>query len=95
LALGVAFLEGIVSGLMQLAGGWVANIPLYTLDANADTLALVESGVLSDLYGQSGFGEAIQRPSVEHAVIVLLFWAFAFITATYWCLSRQDLPYEG
>ncbi|MPZ50566.1 MAG: hypothetical protein GEU75_14930 [Dehalococcoidia bacterium] len=95
LALGVAFLEGIVSGLMQLAGGWVANIPLYTLDANADSLALVEGGVLSDLYGQSGFGEAIQRPSVEHAVIVLLFWAFAFISATYWCLSRQDLPYEG
>jgi hypothetical protein len=95
LALGVAFLEGIVSGLMQLAGGWVAHIPLYTLDANADSLALVEGGILSDLYGQSGFGEAIDQPSVEHAVIVLLLWAVVLIAATYWSLSRQDLPYEG
>jgi ABC-type transport system involved in multi-copper enzyme maturation permease subunit len=95
LALGVAFLEGIISGLMQLAGGWVAHIPLYTLDANADSLALVDGGYLSDLYAQSGFSEAIQQPSVEHAVAVLLFWAFALIGMTFWSLSRQDLPYEG
>ena len=95
LALGVAFLEGIVGGLMELAGGWVGTIPQYMLDTNGDTLALTDGGAISDLYGSSGFSETFQRPSVEHAVIVLLCWAFAFIAASYWALSRQDLPYEG
>jgi ABC-type transport system involved in multi-copper enzyme maturation permease subunit len=95
LALGLAFLEGIVGGLMVLAGGWVGSIPQYMIDTNGDTLALSDGGVLSDLYGSSGFSETVERPSVQHAVIVLLCWASAFVAASYWALFRQDLPYEG
>ena len=95
LALGLAFLEGIVGGLMTLAGGWIASIPPYMLDTNGDTLAISGGGVLSDLYGASGFAETIQGPSVRHAIIVLLCWASAFIAASYLTFLRQDLGYEG
>jgi ABC-type transport system involved in multi-copper enzyme maturation permease subunit len=93
LAIGLAFLEGIVGGLMTLAGGWVAEIPKFMLDQNGDTLALAAGGEFSELFGESAFGEVIEHPSVRHAVIVLLCWASAFIAASYWALSRQDLGY--
>lgn len=96
LALGVAFLEGIVGSLMTLSGGWVAEIPRYLLDTNGDTLALSNGGQLGELLGgDSPLAAAVNRPSVRHAVTVLLCWATAFIATSFWVLRRQDLGYEG
>lgn len=95
LALGMAFLEGIVSGLMSLAGGWVANIPLYTLDKNADWLAIAGGGEFGELFGETASRAGLDQPTVLHAVVVLLAWAAAFVTASFWILHRQDLSYEG
>lgn len=96
LALGVAFLEGIVGGLMTLAGGWVAEIPKFMLDANGDTLAIANGGQFGEMFGaDSPFAAALDRPSVRRAVITLLCWAAAFIATSFWVLRRQDLGYEG
>jgi ABC-2 type transport system permease protein len=96
LAIGVAFLEGIVGGLMSLAGGWVAEIPRFMLDANADTLAMAGGGQLNELFdGDSALGAAFDRPGVWHASIVLLGWTAAFVAAAFWAIRRQDLHYRA
>ncbi len=96
LSLGVAFLEGIVGGLMSLAGGWVAKVPQYMLDTNADTLGLANGGQLEAMFGsQSAIGQAFNRPSLWHAATVLLCWAAVFLVVSFWTFHRQDLEYQG
>ena len=96
LSFGVAFLEGIVSGLMTLAGGWVAEIPPYLLDANGDTLGLANGGQMEAMFGgESAFGQAFNRPSLTHAVVVMLCWTAVFLAASFWAFRRQDLEYQG
>ena len=94
LALGVAFLEGIIGGLMRLAGGWVANLPRYMLDQNGDNLALA-SGGLGDFMASSPVQAAMEMPSLQHSVIVLLFWAAFFLGAAFFAFHRQDLDFQG
>jgi len=96
LALGVAFLEGIVGGLLALSGGWLADLTWYMLDTNADTLALAESGQFGQLFGGDGAMSAVfDRPSVTHAVVVLLTWTALLLSGAFWGFQRQDLGYEG
>jgi ABC-2 type transport system permease protein len=98
LSVGVAFLEGFVGGMMTLAGGWVAELPKYMLDMNADTLALEAGGAFGTLFGADGgspFFAAFDRPSPLHAALVLTAWALAFFTLAFWFFQRQDLEYQG
>lgn len=96
LSFGVVFLEGIVGGLMALAGGWLAEIPPYMLDTNADTLTLANGGQVERMFGSgSAFGSVIQRPGVWHAAVVLLCWAAVFLLTAFWAFRRQDLEYQG
>ncbi|TAK76760.1 MAG: ABC transporter permease [Dehalococcoidia bacterium] len=96
LAFGVGFLEGILSGLMTLAGGWVDEIPQFFLDANADTLGVASGGQLGEMFGSgSAFGQAFERPSVPHAIVVLLCWTAVFLGGSFWAFHRQDLEYQG
>ncbi len=96
LALGVAFLEGIIGGLMVLAGGWLEEIPRFMLDHNGDALAVSGEGPLSGLLGQEGaFAGVFERPDVAHSVTVLLAWAAFFLALTFWSFRRQDLEYQG
>lgn len=96
LAVGAAFLEGIVGGLMTLAGGWLAELPRYMLDANADAVAFANEGQFADLFGsESALGTAFERPGVRHGVVVLLVWASGFLALAFWAFRRQDLPYQG
>jgi ABC-type transport system involved in multi-copper enzyme maturation permease subunit len=81
---------------MSLAGGWVANVPQYMIDTNADTLGLASGGQLEVMFGsESAIGQAFNRPSLWHAAIVLLCWAAAFLVASFWTFRRQDLEYQG
>lgn len=96
LSFGVAFLEGIVGSLMTLAGGWVAEIPPYMLDTNADTLGVASGGQMEAMFGsESAIGQAFERPSLWHAAIVLSCWATVFLVASFWAFRRQDLEYQG
>ena len=95
LAFGVLLLEG-VGGLMEFAGGWVAEIPAYGLNRNADTLAMTDSGVLDSMAGTSAaLIELVNQPTVTHAVVVLLAWTAFFLVTAFWTFQRQDLEYRG
>lgn len=97
LSFGVLFLEGIVRSMMTLSGGWLAELPPYMLDANADALALATGGRFEEMLGSDSAAliERFGRPSVEHAAIVLLCWATVFLAASFWTFRRQDLEYQG
>lgn len=96
LSLGVAFLEGIVSGLMSLAGGTLAKITSYMLDTNADTLGMSGGGQIDEMFGSgSAIGQIMERPGLWHAAIVLLCWASAFLSISFWVFHRQDVEYQG
>jgi ABC-2 type transport system permease protein len=95
LAIGVAFLEGIVGGLMSLAGGWVAEIPRFLLDHNSDNLALANGGPLGGMMSGSPVMDAFDRPSVAHSVVVLTIWTIVFVGAAFALFQRQDLDYQG
>ena len=96
LALGVGFLEGIISGLMQFVGGWVGDLPDYLLDRNTDSLAVTEGGPLDALVGRgTALGDVFDQPSVLHSVIVLAIWTTFFLVTAFWTFHRQDLEYQG
>lgn len=96
LAFGVLLLEGVVGGLMEFAGGWVAEIPAYGLNRNADTLSMTDSGVLDSMAGTSAaLMELVDQPTVTHAVVVLLAWTAFFLATAFWAFHRQDLEYRG
>jgi ABC-type transport system involved in multi-copper enzyme maturation permease subunit len=97
LAVGVAFLEGIVSGMMTLAGGWVAEIPQYGLDHNADSLSMQAGGLFGSMAagGDSPFAGVIDQPDPVQAGVTLLIWAAVFLGAAFWWFQRQDLEYQG
>jgi len=96
LALGVGFLEGIVSGLMQLAGGWLGELPKYMLDRNTDSLAFTRGGPFDAIAGQgTALGDLFEQPSVWHSVWVLSAWTTLFVLTAFWTFRRQDLEYQG
>lgn len=92
---GVAFLEGIVSGLMSLAGGWVDEVPKLLLDRNADTLALETGGGLETFVEGSPFAEVIDMPDPVQAGLVLAIWAAVLTAVTFARFRRQDLGYRA
>lgn len=96
LAFGVGFLEGIVGGLMQFAGGWLADLSAYGIDHNTDSLAFQDGGVFEDIAGQGAvLSEVFDRPSTTHSIVVLSLWVTFFIATAFWTFRRQDLEYQG
>ena len=79
LGIGVLFFEPIITGLMALAGGWVANIPNYLLSANVRAITALAS--LPAGFRGGGFGSDANSstPSPIHAGIVLSIYAAAFV----------------
>lgn len=92
---GVAFLEGIISGLMSLAGGWVAQVPQFLFDRNADTLALESGSGLQALVESSPFGDVIEMPDPVQAAAVLLTWATLLSALAVVQFQRQELYYRS
>ena len=96
LAFGVGFLEGIIGGLMEFAGGWVAELAAYGIDHNTDSLAISDGGVFEGIVGQgTALGEVFQQPSMWHSVVVLAIWTTFFVVMAFWTFRRQDLEYQG
>ncbi len=88
--IGVFFLEGIITTLMRTAGGWVASIPDYLINANFDAI-----NRLNDLPGQIGgaFGGGgnVQLPSVTHAAITLAIYIVVFVAAAFYTFNKRDV----
>jgi ABC-2 type transport system permease protein len=88
-AIGVFFLEGIVSTLMYAAGGWVADIPAYLINANFSAISR-----LNDLprgVGGAFEGGLVQLPSTTHAAIALAIYIIIFAGAGFYTFIKRDV----
>jgi len=98
IAVGVLFLEGIVSSLMTLAGGWVANVPDFLLNRNADGLAREAGGSfraqLDQMVQATSFGKIFEFPDPVQSGVVLAVWAAIFMAGSIVIFRRQDLGYQ-
>ncbi len=98
LSVGVLFLEGIISALMTLGGGWVADIPDWMLDRNANALQQAAGGNFRDAFQAileaSQLARVLDYPSLWHAAGILLIWSAVFTATAWFRFERQDLNYQ-
>ncbi|MBI2854986.1 MAG: hypothetical protein HYX87_08750 [Chloroflexi bacterium] len=91
LGIGVLFLESIITTLMRLAGGWVADVPNYLLAANVRVIAQLNSLPSRVGGGFGGGGFDISTPGVWHAAIVLSLYSLAFLIAAFYLFRKRDV----
>jgi ABC-2 type transport system permease protein len=87
--IGVFFLESIITALMYIAGGWVANIPAYLISANFTAI-----NNLNNLPGRLGgaFGSSVgQSPTVLHAFITLGIYIVVFVAVAFYLFRKRDV----
>ncbi|MDO8473289.1 MAG: ABC transporter permease subunit [Dehalococcoidia bacterium] len=92
LGIGVYFLESIITVFMGFAGGWIAQIPKYLLNANVSAitaLAQLPSGFRSG--GGMGGGLSETLPGVPHAYITLSLYSLAFIGIAFYLFRTRDV----
>lgn len=92
IALGIAvlFFEPIITGLMGLAGGWVADIPNYLLAANVSAITAL-ADLPASFSGGMGFAQSDTLPSVTHATVVLSIYSVAFVTYAFYLFRKRDV----
>jgi len=91
LGIGVLFFEPIITSLMTLAGGWVANIPNYLLGANVRAITALASLPAGFRGGGFGSGTDSSTPSPIHAGIVLSIYAAAFVVYAFYLFRKRDV----
>jgi ABC-2 type transport system permease protein len=89
-AIGVLFLETIITTFMSLAGGWVAQIPDYLISANVNAIRNL-SQLPSNLTPGMGGGSTIQLPSVTHAFVALALYSVAFVVVAFYLFRKRDV----
>jgi ABC-2 type transport system permease protein len=89
--IGIGFLEPIIVSLMQLAGGWVAEIPNYLFTANVNAITALNQ--LPGEFGQPGGGGfgPMDFPSVTHAFVVLGVYIAVFLAAGFFLFRKRDV----
>jgi ABC-type transport system involved in multi-copper enzyme maturation permease subunit len=87
----VLFFEPIITGLMALAGGWVANIPNYLLSANVRAITALASLPAGFRGGGFGSDASSSTPSPIHAGIVLSIYAAAFVMYAFYLFKKRDV----
>jgi len=92
IALGIAvlFFEPIITGLMVLAGGWVADIPNFLLAANVNAITAL-ADLPAGFGGGFGFGQTDNLPSVTNAIIVLSTYSLAFVAYAFYLFRKRDV----
>ena len=94
LGIGVYFLESIVTLVMRLAGGWIAQIPNYLLNANVSAitaLAQLPAGFMSGPGVGGGGGLSGSLPGVPHAFITLALYSMAFVGIAFYMFRTRDV----
>jgi ABC-2 type transport system permease protein len=92
LGAGVLFLESIITAIMYIAGGWIAQIPDYLLTANVSAIAnvskLLQDVGMGNIMGAVGFG---QLPGVPHAFITLAIYSLVFLIVAFYLFRKRDV----
>jgi ABC-2 type transport system permease protein len=86
---GILFLEPIITSLMSLAGGWVADIPKYLFSANVDAINALNN--LPRGFGGPFGGSVGQTPSVVEAFSVLGAYMVVFIAVAFYLFKKRDV----
>jgi ABC-2 type transport system permease protein len=90
--IGFAFLEQIITALMRLAGGWVANVPDYLIAANVNVITNLNQLPAGFRAGQGiGGGSSTALPSVTHAFIVLAIYIVVFTVIPFYLFRKRDV----
>jgi ABC-2 type transport system permease protein len=88
--IGVVFLESIITTFMRLAGGWIAKVPDYLLNANVQAITALNQ--LPRGFGRMGaVGAADTAPSVMHGYITLGIYAVVFLGLAYYLFRKRDV----
>jgi ABC-type transport system involved in multi-copper enzyme maturation permease subunit len=88
-ALGVFFLEGIFTTLLNRTVGWTSHIPEALLNFNGDSVMRANGTFSAEGAGVflSGSGDA----PVWRAALILLLWSAGFVAFALWRFQRRDI----
>ena len=89
--IGVVFLEDIVTAFMTAAGGWIAKVPAYLLNANVTAITALNK--LPGRFGGGGGsgGTTVVLPSLLHAFIILGLYSLAFLYLSFYLFKKRDV----
>jgi ABC-2 type transport system permease protein len=92
IALGIAilFFEPIITGLMNLAGGWIAQVPAYLLGENVNAITAL-ADLPSSFRGGFGFRAVGEMPSVLHATVVLGIYSVVSLALAFYIFRKRDV----
>lgn len=88
-ALGVYFMEGIFTGLLTNARGWIAHVPDALLNVNGDAIMRANGLLAGDASGPFAFGSG--DAPLWRAALILLAWMTAFVALAFWWFHRRDI----
>jgi len=89
--IGVFFLESIVTALMRLAGGWVAEIPNYLLTANVNAITSLANLPQVFRAGMGAGNASSQTPGLLHAYTTLAIYSLVFIVIAFYLFRKRDV----
>jgi len=87
-SIGVFFLESIITALMYAAGGWVARVPAYLINANFSAI-----NSLNGLPGRMGgaMADLSNAPTILHAAVTLAIYTIVFGAVAFYLFRRRDV----
>jgi len=87
-SIGVFFLESIITALMYAAGGWVAQVPAYLINANFSAI-----NSLNGLPGRMGgaMADLSNAPTILHAAVTLAIYTIVFGAIAFYLFRKRDV----
>jgi ABC-type transport system involved in multi-copper enzyme maturation permease subunit len=87
--IGVVFLEAIITTFMTAAGGWIAKVPAYLLNANMTAITALNK--LPGRFGGGGGGTDTTIPSLTHAFVILGLYSVIFLVFSFYLFRNRDV----
>ena len=86
--IGVVFLEAIITTFMTAAGGWIAKVTAYLLNANMTAITALNK--LPGRFGGGG-GSDTTMPSLTHAFVILGLYSVIFLVFSFYLFRKRDV----
>ena len=89
--IGITFLESIITTFMFLAGGWIAKVPAYLLQANTQAITSLAKLPAGFTQGMGGGSNTTPLPSPAHAFITLAVYSILFLFISFYLFQKRDV----
>jgi ABC-2 type transport system permease protein len=88
---GFLFLEAIITTFMTAAGGWIAKVPAYLLNANVTAITALNK--LPGRFGGGGSSGSTTEtlPSLTHAFVILGLYSIIFLFFSFFLFRKRDV----